>query len=183
MVRGRQIRFDRDALNAYLGNPLHLPPHTICAYSEVLAKKNWPIENIAKHLFIEGRSFDCNARGHVIRVTRDNLAVPAQVILLLIVYNLKPKSHTSTATMDRVTLLWYILVGLQVDIARVISNEMKRIAESGIKNDSKPIISYPGLIMGLCSDARAVLPAYVSETIDGPINDTYIERHCKNKKV
>ncbi|MCI40514.1 hypothetical protein A2U01_0061747, partial [Trifolium medium] len=85
--------------------------------------------------------------------------------------------------MDCISLVWYILAGLDVDIARIIANEMKAVAESGIKNESAPVLTYPGLIMGLCSAARVTFPAQVSKVISGPINDDYISRHCKNKRI
>ncbi|MCI79341.1 hypothetical protein A2U01_0100612, partial [Trifolium medium] len=42
MVRGRQVRFDHDAINAYLGSPFHLPPdETLCAFQKHKARGNW----------------------------------------------------------------------------------------------------------------------------------------------
>ncbi|MCI21995.1 hypothetical protein A2U01_0043168, partial [Trifolium medium] len=83
--------------------------------------------------------------------------------------------------MDCVGLLYYILANLQIDIVRVIANEMKGIAESGIRSETKPtcVLAYPGLIMGLCMDASMTIPSQVSEIIASPINDAYISRYCK----
>jgi hypothetical protein len=184
MVRGREVHFDRDSLNTYLGNPVDLPSDQLCAFSQALARGNWPLTNISNAIFLQGRSFQLNAAGEAIRVLRDDLNTTAQVILLLIVHNLKPRSHTSTATMDSAGLLYYILANLQVDIARVIANEMKGIAESGIKPGPKPtcVLAYPGLIMGLCINARVKIPSQVSEVITGPVNDAYISRYCTGKR-
>lgn len=44
MVRGREVSFSRDAINAYLGNPLTLEEGALCEYGKRLAKGNWNIE-------------------------------------------------------------------------------------------------------------------------------------------
>ncbi|GAU40254.1 hypothetical protein TSUD_219640 [Trifolium subterraneum] len=84
--------------------------------------------------------------------------------------------------MNRATLLWYILPGREVDIARVIANEIRSVTESGIKKEAKPVLPYPGLITGLCEAEHVHIPALVSHQIK-PINDKYIKRYCKLKEV
>ncbi|MCI78754.1 hypothetical protein A2U01_0100025, partial [Trifolium medium] len=62
----------------------------------------------------------------------------AQLILLFILYNILPRSRLSDATMNIMGLLHFIHDGKDMDIARVISNEMKAIASSGVTDFSRP---------------------------------------------
>ncbi|KAI5410010.1 hypothetical protein KIW84_055472 [Lathyrus oleraceus] len=51
--------------------------------------------------------------------------------MTLLLYNIRTKSHTSSIPIDTACLLYYILDERQVDVARVISNEIRMIASSG----------------------------------------------------
>jgi hypothetical protein len=42
-VRGREIHFDRDAINDYLGKPSDLPSDELCAYSKQVVRGNWDV--------------------------------------------------------------------------------------------------------------------------------------------
>ncbi|GAU34038.1 hypothetical protein TSUD_16260 [Trifolium subterraneum] len=133
---------------------------------------------MVRGIFIEGTSFELNDKGIDKRAIKDTLTTPAQIIHLLICYNLKPCSHVHTAPMDCTTLLWYILVGLQVDIAWIIANEMRSIVESGIKNcycSPLPWLDHGTMCCNTCS--------HTYETITGPVNDAYINRYYKKKAV
>ncbi|KAL5099386.1 hypothetical protein RYX36_003713, partial [Vicia faba] len=79
---------------------------------------------------------------------------------------------------DTSYLFYYILEGRQVDVDRVIDNELKMIAKSGHKAEAKPTfpLVFPSLIMGLYIAARLVILAQVNATISGPINDTCVSR-------
>ncbi|KEH25675.1 hypothetical protein MtrunA17_Chr6g0462331 [Medicago truncatula] len=184
-VRGRTIRFDRNAINAYLGNPLNLPDNQLCAFHEKQTKGDWNHEEIAQGIFREGKTYERNPNGQPIKAHKHDMNTPAQVILHLILHNIRPKSHTSSTTLDVTPLLYYILANEQVDIARVISQEMKIVAESGIKPPAKHNcpLTFPGLIIGLCHKARIVIPAQVHETIKHPITDTYIGRYCTGSRA
>ncbi|KAI5396796.1 hypothetical protein KIW84_062862 [Lathyrus oleraceus] len=61
----------------------------------------------------------------------------------------------------------------KVDVARIISNDLKMIASSShhLGNITPSILAFPGLIMGLCQKARVSLPFVFHETIDGEVND------------
>lgn len=71
-----------------------------------------------------------------------------------------------------------------MNVAIIIVNELKLVAESGRKHGVKPScpLVFPGLIMGLCVANRIVLPKQVHETITGTINDIYISRYSMGKK-
>ncbi|MCI05330.1 hypothetical protein A2U01_0026381 [Trifolium medium] len=80
-------------------------------------------------------------------------------------------------------LLHFIHDGKDLDIARIISTEMKSIASSGVTDFSRPKcpLAFPGLIMGLITKARITIPQHVHEQL-GTIDDNYVHRHCKPKR-
>lgn len=43
-------------------------------------------------------------------------------------------------------------------------------------------LAFLSLIMGLCSRARIIMPLVVHETINGVVDDRYIERYCITKE-
>jgi len=61
---------------------------------------------------------------------------------------------------------------------------MKIVAESRIKPPAKHNcpLNFPGLIIGLCREARIVIPSHVHETIKRPITDKYIGRYCTGRR-
>jgi hypothetical protein len=61
--------------------------------------------------------------------------------------------------------------GVQVDVDRVISNEMKRVALN-IATSSKAALMFPGLIMGLPKHNEVDIPQ-PDEHIEHPIDDTF----------
>lgn len=70
-----------------------------------------------------------------------------------------------------------------MDVARIISNKIKMIAENSHQLGRKIIytLAFSGLIMGLCIIAHILMPLVVHETIDGVIDDKYIEMYCMTK--
>lgn len=94
-----------------------------------------------------------NAYGVAIRYQREDLNLKAQVILLLILHNIRPSSHTSKFTMDNSQLIYLNMKGKQVDVARIVADEIKVVAESGKQPGERakstcPLV-FPCLIMGL----------------------------------
>lgn len=123
--------------------------------------ENLNLEEISRSLFLEGRNYILNLSRKPKRVAKDDMNTQTQVIIHLILHNIRRRSHTSIASLDIVYLLHYILVGRQVDIARVIANEIKMVVENGIQPRVKPNcpLVFPGFIMGLCRDTQIVLPS------------------------
>ncbi|MCI08284.1 hypothetical protein A2U01_0029360, partial [Trifolium medium] len=184
MVRGRIVRFDRDTINAILGNPINLPQDELCEFSKHLNRGNWDLEEISRTILLDEKTFNPRALGFPIRYLSDDMTPLAQIILLLIFHNIRPRGHVSSATLETSYLLYYIIEGREVDVARVISNEMKKITESGIKSDVRAScpLAFPGLIMRLCIATRIVIPPQVHETITCVIDDTYVRRFCFKRR-
>ncbi|MCI36492.1 hypothetical protein A2U01_0057715, partial [Trifolium medium] len=114
---------------------------------------------------------------------REDMKVKVQLVLLFIYYNLLPRSHLSNAPMNIAGLLYMVTSGTEIDIARVISNEMKAIACSVVTDFSRPKcpLAYPALIMGLIRKARILIPPLVYEHL-GVIDDRHVVRHYKAKQ-
>lgn len=102
----------------------------------------------------------------------------AQIILLLILYNIKPRSHLSSIPLEATYILFFIPKNRQVNVARIIANEIKMVAESSRKPGVKPIchLVFTVLIMGLCVARQIVLLKQVHENIYGTINSIYVSR-------
>lgn len=83
--------------------------------------------------------------------------------MTLVLYNIRPRSHTPSIPLDTAYLLYYILDNRQVNIARIISNVIKMISKSGHRLGSKIpcTLAFSGLIMGMCIRARISIPPVV----------------------
>ncbi|KAK2395558.1 hypothetical protein QL285_057284 [Trifolium repens] len=180
-VRGRQFSFDREAINTYLGNPFPIRhPDDLCTFHRKQAQGNWDHDLLQRTILKEGRTYDVSAAGRPHRALKGDMTTPAQVILKLIVHNIRPESHTSSTTVDVTPLICSILDGTKVDVARIIATELRHIALSGKFTPSCPL-GLPGLIMGLVSSIRIPIPPQVHETIANPIDDVFIARNMDKK--
>lgn len=180
-VRGQKIVFDRDAINDYLGNPFELPEPT--HYDDFHKKqaggyfKIPEVHNeIKKFLLLEGYNYDISEGGREHRAQYRFMTKPAQFIQRFILHNVIPSSHVSDCVVEICPLIYYILQGTKVDIARSIAWEMRKVTLQG-KSERESRLFFPGLIMGLIKATGMVLPTGVHETIKNPINDAYIKRH------
>jgi hypothetical protein len=64
--------------------------------------------------------------------------------------------------------------GVQVDIARIIANEMKQVALKCATGSNKVALIFPGLIMGMLKANGVAICGPFDEDIEGSINDTAI---------
>ncbi|GAU42857.1 hypothetical protein TSUD_13250 [Trifolium subterraneum] len=123
-----------------------------------------------------------NSVGLPLRAMRGDMKQKAQLTLLFILHNVIPRSHLSDAPMNILGLLYCLHVGKDIDVARVIANEMKVIASSGVTNQSKPkcMLAFSTLIMGLIKEERIPIPQNFHEL--EKIDDIYVNRYCKLKR-
>lgn len=69
------------------------------------------------------------------------------------------------------------MTGMMVDVASIISEELRRIAISGTKFGRKAsMLFYPGLITGLCMKSHVPIHAEIHLTITSIVNDHFISR-------
>jgi hypothetical protein len=181
-VRGRRLRFDREAINTYLGNPMPLrDPNDLCEFHRKQNSGNWDHEEIQRMILKEGKSYVKSTAGRPHLARKSDMTTPAQVILRLILHNIRPKSHISSTTLDVTPLIYFILAARQVDVARIISWELKTIALSGRLGPKCPL-GFPGLILGLVLSQRIPLPDQIHEELTHPIDDAFIDRYLNDAK-
>ena len=186
-MRGKIIRFDRDAINDFLGNPLTLPESeeptvpTLCPDGEKNWEGNWIFRKIKKDILLKDRRFIKNVAGKLQKVLYADMNANASVVFKFLVHNVVPKSHTSDTTMNIVPLIWSIIKGMEVDIARLISNEMKSVTLN-CATSAKASLTFPGLIMGLLRANGIKIPTPADEEILHPIDDTFISSLVKREE-
>jgi len=184
-VRGRVIRFDRDAIHQYLGDPFPLRPGDM---DDFHIKQNMghftlpePHEEIKRFILLEGCNYDVSEAGREYRAQYKALTNPAKIIQKFLLHNVMPNSHLSDCVVEVCPLIYYILKGIKVDIARTIAWEMRKVTLQG-KGERETRLSFPGLIMGLIKDSGMRLPNAVHEQIRNPINDAFISRYIMEEK-
>jgi len=169
-VRGKTIHFDRDAINNFLGNPLTLPESpkptvpTLRSYGDKCSKGNWNFRKIEKDILLKDRRFIKNAARKLQKALYSDMIANASVVFKFLVHNVVPKSHTSDTTMKIVPRIWSIIKGIEVDIARLISNEMKSVSLN-CATSAKASLTFPGLIMGLFRAKGIKIPTSADEEI------------------
>ncbi|KAL5100000.1 hypothetical protein RYX36_004327 [Vicia faba] len=170
-VAGRKIHFNRDEISEFL--------------AAINAEAN--VDKISKAIMLEGRSVERNSSGVAIHYHRDDLKLESQVLLLFIMHNVRPRSHASTFIIDMAKLLHLMMTGRRIDVAWIISNEMRNVAESGKEFGSRiksscPL-AFPGLIMGLLIASRVRLPNLTIFKIKTKKDEKYVDRYCLEKKI
>src|ERR1051325_1803709 len=181
IVRGRLVSFSRTAINNFLGINWTAPEDQLDVYHEHLARGNWDFNMLRSKLCLSGHSYELNRAGQPLKFNRSNLKTSARVLMCVALYNLRPRSHTSSIPMETAGLIAYMLDQEQIDFGRLIANELKRVALSYTSKGEriKCALTYPGLIMGLLKRAKVAFPAVGHLTIDGVIDDHYCDRYCR----
>jgi hypothetical protein len=182
-VRGRQIKFDRDAINTFLGNPFDLDVEAEDGIDDFHKKQNLghflledTYDEIKKFVMLEGKTYDKSDAGREHIAQYKLMKPPAKLIFRFILHNVKPNSHMADCTIDVCPLIYYILKGIKVDIARTIAWELKKVVLQG-HGEPKTRLSFPGLIMGLIKDTHMRMPSDYHEIIKNPIDDAFITRY------
>ena len=178
-VRGKSIRFDRDAINAYMGNPLTLlEPEgptvpSLCAYGSKCAQGGWNHKEIQKGILFKGHKYDKSPTWNPHKVSFANVTAKVGVIFKFLVHNAWLKSHVSSTTLRITPMIWNIPKGKKVNIARIIANELKHIALSGVTGP-KTRLAFPRFIMGLLRFHGVEIPDPAHEELNHLIDDAYI---------
>ncbi|KAI5396388.1 hypothetical protein KIW84_062553 [Lathyrus oleraceus] len=181
-VARRPIAFDRDAINRILGEPLQLGADEKDQYHTDL-RLHRDVPAITAALLLPGKSVELNPSGVPMWYHREDMTPMAQLILLLVLTNIQPKSHTSTVPIPMAHLVHSILTNVEIDVARIIANELKSVIESGLKSGARVNrpLAFPCLIMSLCIQARVRLPSRGQVRIPSPIDDRYVAKYCRPK--
>ncbi|GAU47101.1 hypothetical protein TSUD_403330 [Trifolium subterraneum] len=182
-VRNCHIQFDRDAINEFLGKPYKRDSEDdLCDYAATLARGNWDVPGMTKVLLLPGCNIRNGKSGLPVRAKGEDITPLARLALIFFLHNVIPRSHISDATMPILGLIYYFYKGNQVDIAKVISQELKDVVLSGTKKRTRPsTLPFSALIMGLIRKARIIVSATFHDPL-GTIYDKHVERWCYPKR-
>lgn len=176
MIQGRVINFDRRDINDYVCKQYKLNyPDELCPFHLQQNKGNWDHQVIQETILKPGTGYEKSVTGRS-HVKKCNMTPIAQTISKIILFNIKPKSHLSTCTIDIPPLVYYILSDQPVDIARIIASELKDVA---LSNKERVPLAFPGLIMGLIISLRIKIPSY---ELQNSITDAVIASHSDKEK-
>ena len=179
-MRGVTIHFDRDTINEYLGNHFDLPPGedaivpVHCDYGERAATGNWPPDRIEREIFLPGRQYVPSKAGNRNIAAFADMTVRAAVVFKFLVHNVWPKSHVTMATKVVTPLIWHICRGGEVDVARIVSEELRHMTLSGVTRPETRI-TFPGFVMGLLQAKGVQIPMPSHEQLTSQIDDKYIQ--------
>jgi hypothetical protein len=181
VVRGTTIHFDRDAINEYLGNPYTLPEsedpdeEALCPYGDRQKSGDWDHGKIQREILLPGRLYRPSKKGNPNLAGFTDMKPKAGIIFKFLVHNVWPKSHVTTATKQVTPLIYHICKGRPVDVAGIISRELKNIALGGTAG-AETRLCFPGFIMGLLRHKGVQIPDF-SEELVSPIDDKYIRSY------
>ncbi|KAL5064421.1 hypothetical protein RYX36_026158, partial [Vicia faba] len=96
-----------------------------------------------------------------VHLKRCDMNIKAQLCATLLLYNIKPRSHVLTILIDLDCLFYYMIKGWNIDVAQVISNEIRKIAISGHSHGMKA-----------CVD----IPSVATKRISSIVNDDYVPK-------
>ncbi|KAL5077911.1 hypothetical protein RYX36_016895 [Vicia faba] len=183
-VPGRAVSFDRDAVSHYLVHALTLPRGELCAYQKRVASKKWRLSLVGQTLALTlNHGFFLNASNQLVHFKSGNMNTKAQLYANLLFYNIKPRSKTSTIPIDTTRLLYYMIKGWKIDMAQVISNEIRKIEISGHTHGNKTAMNlgFPTLITGLCRQAGVDILDVTTKKISSVLHEDYVLQHCVPK--
>ena len=112
MVRGTTVRFDRDTINTYLGEPLELPPpedpteSALYRYGQNERDNAWNHGQIERDILLPGKRYNKGRTNEATTANFSDMTLEAAIIFQFLVHNVLPKSHVTTTP-----LLWHILRG------------------------------------------------------------------------
>ncbi|KAL5061618.1 hypothetical protein RYX36_023355 [Vicia faba] len=92
-VRGKEISFSINSISEYLGNPLPVADDELCKYHKRLARGNWNIEHVKDKLMLTRQCYEVNVVGKTLKFLWKNMMIIAQVIMVVVLYNIRPHNH------------------------------------------------------------------------------------------
>jgi len=183
-VSGKTILFYRNTINAYLGEPLTLPPSedptvpTLCEYGINEKDNDWDHAKIVRDILLPGKRYKKGKGDESTTASYADMNLEAAFIFKFLVHNVWPKSHVSTTPKVVTPLIWHIYKGGEVDVARIISRELKHVALSGLTHKATRL-SFPGFIMGLVQSQGVQIARPFNKTMVGPIDDKFLKGLAK----
>ena len=172
-VRGKTIKFDAATLNTFLETPVVLEPGERYSEYSRYCHTHPDHQIIATKLCLPGRGFVLNAEGVPWKLRRKDLTTLSQTWSVLSYSNLAFTSHTSDLNMDRVRLVYGLVMQMDMDLGSIISGQISQMAQS---NSSR--LGFHALITELCIARRVVSNSLTFESLNLTINLAYIRKNC-----
>ncbi|KAF1891376.1 hypothetical protein Lal_00017008 [Lupinus albus] len=135
-------------------------------------------DEIAELLCIPGRTHSTNIDGRPKRIYRKDMTTLAQIWMIFCLHNVIPNSHVSSLPLSDCYLLYCILAGVEIDIARLMATE---IYKTSVKGGNKGTMGFPSFITSLC--ARQGVQVTPKKPIKKHITKQYIKQNCKEDNV
>ena len=179
-VRGTQIPYDRQAIDDFLGTGYVLADDDLDSLTRIRNADGFTEDLMLSTLCLPGRSFAQGRTGQNTKLLRKDLKSIARIWQNFLFSNVLPITHISDVNIPRAELMCAILQGYDIDISRIISNELHSaiLAESSV-GYHKPLV-FPGLITGLLRAQHVNIPSQPLKPIRPPLTITYINTHCVN---
>ncbi|KAL5074317.1 hypothetical protein RYX36_013301, partial [Vicia faba] len=148
------------------------------SYKKRVASKKWLLDLVSETLDLTPNHVFFNASNQPVHFKRCDMNTKAQFYATLFLYNIKTKSHTSTIPIYTARLLHYMIKWWKIDVAQVISNEIRRITISGHSHGNKApmTLGFLALITGLCRKAGVDIPNVATKRISSIMNEDYVLR-------
>ncbi|KOM55445.1 hypothetical protein LR48_Vigan10g133700 [Vigna angularis] len=147
-VRGRLAHFDRRTLNIILWTPsLSLYPLSTFMTSHP------DHDQIDSTLCILGYGYQLGVNGTLVRILRKRLNSLAQMWSTFSFSNLSPNTHTSNINLERSYLIYGIIIGIEMDVAAHILQEIAMIADGDLCK-----LGFPSLVTTLCPSPSRGMP-------------------------
>ena len=121
-----------------------------------------------------GRRYNKGRTDDTTTASYADMTFEATFIFKFLVHNVWPKSHVSTTPKAVTPLVWYICRGGEVDVARIISRELKHVALSGLTHKASKL-SFPGFITGFVQSQGVQIAGPFTEPLVGPIDDRFLK--------
>ncbi|KAJ1391682.1 hypothetical protein SESBI_36455 [Sesbania bispinosa] len=148
-VRGTEVSFDAQTINKVL--KIKLASHPGPSGYELYRQEELH-EDIAELLCKPGVGLLLDNKGRVKGSRMGDLKPIPKAWCTFIISDFFPVLHSSDIVMERVHLLYAILTGIEIDVGKIIAQEMDKIAVSG-----KQTLAYPSIIALLCCEANVQL--------------------------
>ena len=187
-VRGKEISFDRDAIEALLGGPHpDMDPETIDDHHIIYLSEdgfNW--DELQEHLCLPNRHAVFNVTVPL-RLMRCDMNLQTKLMFTFMSANLIPNSHSTDCPKETCEFLYccvrpdYVVDAATRISAEILSNAMKPLPEADDGKGVKHRFGFPSFITELC--AQHGVEVNRTKPIRPPINQKYINRWCQEEEI
>ncbi|KAL4321333.1 hypothetical protein AHAS_Ahas14G0100000 [Arachis hypogaea] len=151
MVRGKYLDFSPE--NVRLAFNLPMMQGDERPYTRRV-NFNQRLDQVLMDICVEGAQWKIDSKGKLVQLRRLDLKPVARGWLEFIQCSIIPTSNRSEVTVDWAIMIHSIMIGEEIEVHEVISNELYKIAE---KSSPMARLAFPHLICHLCYSAGAFI--------------------------